>query len=164
MNTVTTRDGREPGATTEAGGTEGGRPRPTGVPPASVNEKKPDPEVDISHKRRNLTEKFKRKVVAKVLRLRSQGFGAVGAYLRSIGIYYSSAKQWERQIRTGTLGKKRGQKEQSRTVLLKEVHRLRRQVEETERKLKQSELIIDLQKKISDMAALALPQNFERSR
>ena len=154
----------EAGTTTDTGGTEGGRPRPTGVPPVSVHARKPEPEVSVARKRRYLTEKFKRQVVAKVNVLRAKGLGAVGAYLRGVGVYYSSVKQWERQILKGMLGKQRGQKEQSRDVLLKENHRLRRQVEETQRKLKQSELIIELQKKISDMAAISLPQSCEGSR
>jgi hypothetical protein len=111
-----------------------------------------------------LTERFKRQVVAKVNRFRSKGFGAVGAYLRGVGVYYSSVKQWERQIRNGTLCKLRGKKVHSHDALLKENHRLRRQVEQTEQKLRHSELIIELQKKISDMATVSLSQSFERSR
>jgi len=152
-----------PTTTTEAGAPQGGRPRPTGGAPASVNAQHPDPEVKVPHKRRHLTEKFKRDVVAKVARLRSKGFGAVGAYLRSIGVYYSSAKLWERQIKNGTLGASRGRKQQNRDTLLKENHRLRRQIVEAERKLKQSELIIELQKKISEMAAVSLPGSEERT-
>jgi hypothetical protein len=111
-----------------------------------------------------MTDQFKRQVVAKVNELRSEGFGAVGAYLRGIGVYYSSAKQWERQVQNGTLGKARGQRRQSREVLLKEIHTLRRHVEQVEQKLKQSELIIELQKKISEIAAVSLPPSFEGSR
>lgn len=158
--------GKGAGAGTEAEGTEGGRLplRPTGVPSASVNARIVDPHVPVSKKRRNLTDGFKRQVVAKVNKLRSQGFGSVGAYLRKIGVYYSMAKIWERQVRNGLLGTGRGRKEQSREVLLKENKKLRRQLEQVERMLHQSELIIELQKKISDVAASSLSGSIVRSK
>jgi hypothetical protein len=149
---------------TETVGTEGGRLRPTGVPTVSVHARTVDPQVPILKKRRNLTIAFKRQVITKVKRLRSQGFGAVGAYLRKIGVYYSSLKIWERQVRDGILSVNRGRKEQSRESLLKENKRLRHQLEQVERMLHQSELIIELQKKISDVAASSLPRTTGRSR
>jgi len=134
------------------------------TPSASVNARSVDPHVPVSKKRRNLTDGFKRRVVAKVNKLRSQGFGSVGAYLRKIGVYYSMAKIWERQVRNGLLGTGRGRKEQSREALLKENKKLRRQLEQVERMLHQSELIIELQKKISDVAANSLSGSIVRSK
>lgn len=153
----------EAGVTTGAEGTEGGR-RPTGVPSAPVRARDADPQVAVVKKRRNLTAAFKRQVVAKVNALRSQGFGSVGAYLRKMGVYYSTLKIWERQVRAGVLGLRRGRKEQSREALLKENRRLRTQLEQAHRMLHQSELIIELQKKISDVASSSLSGSFVRSR
>jgi hypothetical protein len=62
------------------------------------------------------------------------------------------------------LGTGRGRKEQSREVLLKENKKLRRQLEQVERMLHQSELIIELQKKISDVAASSLSGSIVRSK
>ncbi len=163
MITKETRS-KESGATTGTEGTEGGRPRPTGVPSVPVRAKNVDPNVAVLKKRRNLTVAFKRQVVAKVNKLRSQGFGSVGAYLRKAGVYYSTLKIWERQVRAGVLGIARGRKEQSREALLKENKRLRSQLEQAERMVHQSELIIELQKKISDLAANSLSDSFVRSR
>lgn len=160
MNTSNTR-GR---TATGTEGTKGGRFGPTEVPSVPVNARAADPRVPVLNKRRNLTTAFKRQVIAKVKRLRSHGFGSVGAYLRKIGVYYSSIKIWERQARDGILGTSRGHKEQSRESLLKENKRLRRQLEQAERMLHQSELIIELQKKISDVAASSLPCTTGRSR
>jgi transposase-like protein len=123
-----------------------------------------DPHVAVVKKRRNLTDAFKRRVVAKLNELRTEGFGAVGGYLRRVGVYYSTAKIWERQVRDGVLGSSRGRREQGREALLRENKRLRRQLERTERLLHQSELIIDLQKKISDVAASSLCASIGRSR
>ena len=163
MNTSNTR-GRTTGTITGTEGTKGGRFGPTGVPSVPERVRTANPQVPVLNKRRNLTTAFKRKVIAKVKRLRSHGFGSVGAYLRKIGVYYSSIKIWERQARDGILGTSRGHKEQSREALLKENKRLRRQLEQAERMLHQSELIIELQKKISDVAASSLPCNIGRSR
>jgi transposase len=153
------------GSPTETGDTEGGR-RPTGESPVSEREKLTiiDPQVHVLPKRRKLSKEFKRSAVAKVIELRKKGFGAVGSYLRSIGLYYSSIKNWERQLSTGTLDKKSGCKAQSREVLITEVKRLRRKLESVQQQLLQSELIIDLQKKISDIAGLSLHKNYERSK
>jgi transposase-like protein len=145
------------------GGTEGGR-RPTGVPPIPANAAAIDPQVKVQKKRRKLTAAFKQQVVAKVERLRQEDYGAVGAYLREIGVYYSAVKLWERQIQAGTLGGRRGRKQQSREALQREVTRLRSQVQSLEHKLVQSELIIELQKKISDMATLSQSSTCARSR
>ena len=164
MSRQTPDESREAGTTAEAGGAEGGRPRPTGAPPASARANDPDPEVKVFRRRRYLTDSFKRRVVSEITRLRSQGFGAVGSYLRSVGVYYSSAAQWERLIRDGGLSPARGNKQQSRDSLLREIHRLRRQVKDTERKLQQSELIIELQKKISAVAEMSLGHNCEGSK
>jgi hypothetical protein len=56
-------------------------------------------------------------------------------------------KTWQRRIEKGTLESPRGRKEQSREALLREVTRLRSQVQGLEHKLAQSDLIIELQKK-----------------
>ena len=145
-------------------GTEGGRLRPTGVPSVAEPPKTADPHVPVVKKRRNLTTAFKRKVVTNVNNLRSRGFGSIGAYLRTIGIYYSTAKIWERQFRDGVMGTRRGCKEQSRDWLLKENKRLRQELEQTRKRLRQSELLIELQIKISDVAICSLPGNFGRNR
>jgi transposase-like protein len=70
--------------------------------------------------------------------------------LRKEGLYYSSVRKWIEQQERGELSStKSGGKTKSRAVLQAEIHRLRRQLESTEKKLKKTELIVELQKKLS---------------
>jgi transposase-like protein len=65
-------------------------------------------------------------------------------------LYYSSVRKWiEQQGRGELTNNKSGGKIKSRVVLQAEIHRLRRQLESTEKKLKKTELIVELQKKLS---------------
>lgn len=91
-------------------------------------------------------------VLETVAALRSEGHGAIGAYLRKEGLYYSSVRTWERQQSQGRLSStRRGSKEKSREELLAEIKRLRRKQEQLEKRLKKTELIVELQKKLSEV-------------
>jgi hypothetical protein len=133
-----------------AAGTEGGR-RPTGGPAATAGATL-DPEVVARATRRRLTVAYKVKVLDAVASLRERGNGAVGAYLRKEGLYYSSVKKWERQQSAGELTSlNRGPREKSREALLAENKQLRRQLEQARKRLAKTELIVDLQKKLSTL-------------
>jgi transposase len=132
-----------------AAGTEGGR-RPTGVPAAASAVS--DPEVVAHSTRRRLTVAYKLKVLDTVTSLRERGNGAVGAYLRTEGLYYSSVKKWERQRSAGQLtSQNRGRHEKSREALLAENKQLRRKIDSLENRLAKTELVVDLQKKLSTL-------------
>lgn len=132
-----------------AAGTEGGR-RPTGVPAAASAAA--DPEVVARPVRRRLSVAYKLKVLDAVCGLRERGTGAVGAYLRREGLYYSAVKKWERQRSAGQLtGQSRGRHEKSREGLLAENKQLRRRIESLENRLAKTELVVDLQKKLSTL-------------
>jgi hypothetical protein len=92
-------------------------------------------------------------VLQNVSRFKEQGSGALGAYLRQEGLYYSSVTRWQKQLETGVLGTKtkRGKQEKCRQALLKENKALRRKMERLEQKLEKTELIVELQKKISQL-------------
>mgnify|MGYP001575378105 CR=1 FL=1 len=128
-------------------GTEGGR-RPTGVP--GVESMTPTVEV-VAHKtRRRLTVGYKIRVIETVAELKANGSSSIGTYLRKEGLYYSSVRKWMQQHERGELtATKSGGKTKSRAVLQAEIHRLRRQLERTEKRLKKTELIVELQKKLS---------------
>ena len=127
--------------------TEGGR-RPTGV--TGVETKISDVEVVVHKRRRNLTVGYKIRVIETVAELKANGGGSVGSYLRKEGLYYSSVQKWMQQHERGELtATKSGGKSKNRAVLQAEIHRLRRQLESTEKKLKKTELIVELQKKLS---------------
>ena len=142
-------------------GTEGGR-RPTVVPADAHT--KPDPEVVARPHRRNLTVSYKLKVLETVAALREQGQGTVGAYLRKEGLYYSSIRYWERLRDKGLLTSTlKGPKENNRDALLAENKQLRRQLEQTKKRLAKTELIIELQKKLSAIMGIDDPTNTGRS-
>ena len=128
-------------------GTEGGR-RPTGVP--GVESMTPAVEV-VAHKtRRRLTVGYKIRVIETVGELKANGSSSIGTYLRKEGLYYSSVRKWMQQHERGELtATKSGGKTKSRAVLQAEIHRLRHQLERTEKRLKKTELIVELQKKLS---------------
>ena len=142
-------------------GTEGGR-RPT-VVPADASTKQ-DPEVVVRPHRRNLTVAYKLKVLETVAALREQGQGKVGAYLRKEGLYYSSICSWKRLRDQGLLTSTlKGQKGNNRDALLAENKQLRRQLEQTKKRLAKTELIIELQKKLSAVMGIDDPSNTGRS-
>ncbi len=129
--------------------TEGSR-RLTGV----SDDKHPDPEVPVRAKRRYHTTAYKLKVLQKISALKVHGTGKLGAYLRGEGLYYSYIRKWQEQLDSGVLTTKRGRKEKDRDALKQEIIRLKRKLEQTEKKLKKTKLIVDLQKKISEIMGI----------
>jgi IMP dehydrogenase/GMP reductase len=147
---------------TTSAGTEGGR-RPTGVP-ADVNGK-PDPEVVVQMTRRRLNNSYKLKVLNHVDSLRDDGNGAIGAYLRKEGLYYSMVHNWSKQRDEGLL---RGHslansREKSRELILAENKQLRRKLEQTEKRLHKTELLVELQKKLSAFMEMDAQKVTEKS-
>jgi len=123
---------------------EGGR-RPT-----EGSDVRPDPEVPDRPKRRRYTESYKRKVIKDVSELRKQNNGNIGIYLRGEGIYFSMVRKWEKKFAEGSGdGKKPGVKQKSREELQDEIIGLRKELKQTKKNLAKSELIIEIQKKIS---------------
>ena len=129
--------------------TEGGR-RPTGV-----SDDRPNPEVTEPNKRRYYTEAYKKKVVEEVKKLRSLGNGKIGSYLRKEGIYYSMVMKWEKKYsENGDIKSRPGRKHKSRDDLQEEILRLKKELKRTQKKLAKSDLLIEIQKKISKMIQL----------
>lgn len=143
-------------------GTEGGR-RPTGVP----GKEGTAPEVEVvAHKtRRRLTVGYKIRVIETIAELKANGSThSIGSYLRKEGLYYSSVRKWMLQHERGELtATKSGGKTKSRTMLQAENQRLRRQLERTEKKLKKTEMIVELQKKLSLILGLDQSENDEKN-
>jgi len=142
-------------------GTEEGQ-RPTVVHDNAPT--KPDPEVIVRPHRRNLTVRYKLKVLETVAVLREQGQGAVGAYLRKEGLYFSSIRYWERLRDQGLLtSTQRGPKEKNHDAILAENKQLRRKLDQSQKRLAKTELIIELQKKLSAIMDLDDPRSTVRS-
>lgn len=146
----------------EATGAEGGR-RPTGVP-VDATGATPDPEVVARQTRRRLTVGYKLKVLNTVASLREQGQGAVGAYLRKEGLYYSSVHAWQKQHSQGLLTAiSKGPREKSRDSLLSENKQLRRKLEQIQLRLNKTEMIVELQKKLSAFMEMEAQSSAEKS-
>ena len=147
--------------TSESVGTEGDR-RSTGVP-ADVSVR-PDSEVTPRTTRRYLTVAYKLKVLETVASLREQEQGAIGAYLRKEGLYYSSIRSWEKLRDQGLLtSSRKGPREKKHDALLAENKQLRRKLEQTQKRLAKTELIVELQKKLSAIMELDEPKHTVRS-
>ena len=151
----------------ESAVTQGVR-RTTGVtadqPHFSDPTKSSSGEVIARSTRRRLSVAYKLKVLETVAALKIQGHGAIGAYLRKEGLYYSSVLSWGRLQAQGLLTSNRqGPKEKSRAALVTENKKLRRKLEQTAKRLEKTELIVELQKKLSAILDLEIQSNAEKN-
>ena len=115
-------------------------------------------EVVPKAKRRLFSASYKLRILEEYERATKPG--ERGALLRREGLYSSNLTAWRRQRDQGQIGalspKKRGPKPSPDAALIREVTRLQKENGRLERKLKQAELIIDVQKKISALLGIDL--------
>ena len=125
-----------------------------GVPPAA-----PDPEVSAVATRRHFTAEYKLSILKQTDAC--TGAGAVGAILRREGLYSSLLSKWRQQRERGELEglspKKRGRKPCANR-LAEENRRLQGEIARLKQKLHQAETIIDVQKKVSTLLGIPLPE------
>lgn len=124
-------------------------------PNSKVSEKKPNTEVVVKAKRRQYTAEYKLRILRELDG--SQGAGETGALLRREGLYSSHLTSWRRQRERGELDglapQKRGPKPDPQAV---ELTRLQGENERLRERLRQAELIIDVQKKVAQMLGVAI--------
>jgi len=154
-------ESRDMGIFPLSGGTEGAR-RATGVPPAAtsgkgLNRSVPDPEVPEEKARRKFTAKYKLETLEKADQCTEPG--QIGGLLRKEGLYSSNLTTWKKQREKGLLEamspKKRGRKEKEKNPLAPKVAELERENEHLRKKLRKAEIIIDVQKKISEILGIS---------
>ncbi len=142
------------------GETEGGR-RPTEVSPfPGAKHQPPDPEVPEVVRRRKYTAAYKLRILQEADACTEQG--QLGALLRREGLYHSNLTTWRRQRDEGMLqglSRKRGRKKQPVNPLAKKVEELEKEVKRLRKKLGQAEMIIEVQKKISEFLGMQQDQN-----
>ena len=124
-------------------------------PPRSASD--PDPEVPAKARRRRFTAKYKLRILAKAARCSKPG--DVGTLLRQEGLYSSHLSKWREQRDEGALAalrpKKRGRKPRPVAPQARRVAELERENARLRQKLEKAEIIIEVQKKLSQLLGTA---------
>jgi transposase len=140
--------------------TQGAR-RATGVGAATGNHPMlpvppPDPQVSEVRPRRRFTAAYKLRVLKQADQCAVPG--QIGALLRTEGLYSSHLTGWRKQrdqgILNGLAPAKRGRRPKSKNPLAKRVAELERECQGLQNKLKQARIIIEAQKKISEILGI----------
>jgi len=117
-----------------------------------------DPEVDSKARRRQFSAAYKRRILDEA---EKGGSGAVAGLLRREGLYSSHLTTWRKQRESGELAglesRRRGKKPAPKNPLAREVHRLELENRRLQQRLRQAEIIIDVQKKLCDVLGLTVP-------
>ncbi len=111
-----------------------------------------NPEVTEKAARRRFTAEYKRRIALEA----EQCFepGEMGALLRREGLYSSVLQRWRRQLREESLSsskKSSSTASSAKPSVAKELAAVKRENERLKERLRQAELIIDVQKKVSEM-------------
>ena len=145
--------------------TEGAR-RATGVSPGGAIQSGnfPDPEVTEKAVRRKFTAKYKLRILQEAEVCATQG--QMGALLRREELYSSNLTTWRRQRKQGDLEalspKHRGPKAKKLDPSARRIAELERENNNLKQKLKQAEIIIDVQKKLSEILQRPLNSTGEK--
>lgn len=119
----------------------------------------PDPEVVQRPVRRRFTVDYKQRILTEVDA--AADTRTIGRILRREGLYSSHLTTWrktrDQSQRAALEPKKRGPKPSPKNPLQAEVTKLTRENARLNKKLRRAELIIDLQKKVSQILGITLP-------
>ena len=129
-----------------------------------LSKERVSPEVTEKAKRRQFSNAYKQRILSEAdscTRL-----GEVGKLLRREGLYSSHLANWRKQRKEGRLDgvsqKKRGRKGKPKDKIALENKQLRRRNKRLEERLRQAELIIDVQKKVSTLLGIPIEENSEK--
>ena len=125
----------------------------------------PDPEVIGKPRRRRYSAEYKLRILKETEACTEPG--EIGALLRREGLYSSILSSWRRQREKGSLyalkPKKRGRKGKVQTperkriaALERENRRLEREKRKLEARLTRADLLLDIQKKASELLGISL--------
>jgi transposase-like protein len=121
----------------------------------------PETEVPERPERRRFTAEYKRKILREAARCTKPG--EIGALLRREGLHSSYLSNWRRASERAELKalapKARGPKKQIADSRDKKITDLEREKARLEARLVQAEAVIALQKKVSHLLGLVLPEN-----
>lgn len=135
--------------------TEGAR-RATGVSAGGgIGVEVPDPEVPAKAKRRQFSAEYRLRILKEADACK--GLGEIGALLRREGLYSSNLVTWRRQrdarALVGMKEQKRGPKPRREDPRLKQKDR---EIARLQRRLKQAETVIEVQKKVAEILGIPL--------
>lgn len=135
--------------------TEGAR-RATGVSAdGGAGVEVPDPEVPAKAKRRLFSAEYRLRILKEADACK--GPGEIGALLRREGLYSSNLVTWRRQrdarALVGMKEQKRGPKPRREDPRLKQKDR---EIARLQRRLKQAETVIEVQKKVAEILGIPL--------
>ena len=123
----------------------------------------PDPEVRDRPLRRSFSAEYKLSILREADACTEPG--QIGALLRREGLFSSHLSDWRKKRATGELQglapRKRGRKRTPKNPLADEVARLERDKAQLEEELRKAHLIIDVQKKLSEMLGLPVADSSE---
>lgn len=136
----------------------GGRPGPGAVAPPRPDLVIADPEVPEKARRRQFSATYKLRVLKDADACDQPG--QLGELLRREGLYSSHLTVWRRQREEGSLRglspRTRGRRPRVPNPLAKRVTDLERENDHLRKRLRQAELIIDVQKKVSQILGVTL--------
>jgi transposase-like protein len=116
----------------------------------------PDSEVLARPRRRSFTAAYKLSILEQADACTQ--FGAIGALLRREGLYSAHLSKWRKQRRAGRLQSFAHNKTDAHATddkaTIKENKDLKKEVQRLREQLRQAELIIDVQKKLSELLGL----------
>jgi len=114
------------------------------------------PEVSEKPTRRRFSVAYKERILAEADHC--TGVGELGELLRREGLYSSNISLWRQQREAGTLGaNRRGPIPNPNKKESQELAKLKRDNARLTERLRQAEIIIDVQKKVSEMMGIKLP-------
>lgn len=122
-------------------------------------------EVPEKARRRRFDQAYRLRIVEEADRCTE--LGQIGELLRREGLYSSQLATWRRQRSEGSLSesnsRKRGRKPKKPDSTQAELEQLRREKKALEERLRQAEVIIEVQKKVSDLLGIPSRQANDNS-
>ena len=142
-----------------------GRRDPTTATPPTGG-RQANPEVPAKARRRRFTAEYKRRIVREAAGCTLPG--QIGELLRREGLYASHLRTWRRQSATGELAalapRKRGRKPDPDRQAARELEKQKRENQQLREQLRKAEIIISVQKKLSEILGIDLPSPDEIGR
>jgi transposase-like protein len=122
-------------------------------------------EVVAKASRRRFSTKYKLRILAEMDECTQPG--QRGALMRREGLYWSTVRKWRQKRDEGVLSglspKKRGPKPNPDAALVRELVKKEKQIEKLEKKLQRAEMIIGVQKKVSELLGITLGETNDGS-